>query len=79
MGRAPTGRGGWEPSKVMMMMVIVAGMWAGDTRDSGVATELCDGVSLACVHRGENLCLSSHHSTKCVQKNQRKLPSTARV
>lgn len=64
----PHVRGGWERSKVMMMMVIVAGMWEGDTRDSGAAMELCDGVHLACVHRSENLCLSSHHSTKCVQQ-----------
>lgn len=50
------------------MMMIVAGMWAGNTRDSGAAMELCGGVHLAFVHRAENLSLSSHHSTKCVQQ-----------
>lgn len=53
------------------MMMIVAGMWAGNTRDSGAAMELCGGVHLAFVHRAENPSLSSHHSTKmCATKNK---------
>lgn len=51
-----------------MMMMIVAGIGAGDTRDSEATMELCDGVHLACVHRGENSVPEFPHSTKCATK-----------